>query len=131
MVFKQIFRLAFVALVWKQYKPIIVSSVSLFAYLYLVGSIHADFLQHAELNADNSNVGLSFVAKWAALAGGIILYFVYHYFRPKHKDPAKEKQRRIEKELAGLHDKDDPFASIRTRKKLRSRADFLIEKNEK
>jgi hypothetical protein len=131
MVFKQIFRVAFIALVWKQYKQIIVSSLGLFGFLYLVGSLHADFLQHAELNADSSNVGLSFVYKWTALAGGIILYFAYHYFRPRQKDPAKEKQQRIEKELAELHDEDDPFASIRARKKLRSRADFLMDKNKK
>ena len=130
MPFKQVFRFAFVALIWKQYKASIVSTVILFAYLYLVGSLHADFLEHSRLNDDKQNLGLSFVYKWAAFAFGLIVYFAYHYWRPREKNLAKEKQRQLEKELDELSPEDDPFAEIRARKKLRSRADFLIDKQD-
>lgn len=131
MAFKQIFRVAFVALVWKQYKAMIVSTFLLFLYLYLVGSIHADFLEHARLNDDKANLGISFVYKWAAFGVGVLAYFCFHYFRPRPKDVGKERQRKIERELDELSDEDDPFAEIRKRKTLRSRADFLIEKEKK
>lgn len=131
MAFKQIFRVAFVALVWKQYKAVIVSTLLLFLYLYLVGSVHADFLEHARLNSDKANLGLSFIYKWAAFGCGVVGYFAYHYFRPKPKDVSKERQKQIEQELAELDDEDDPFAAIRKRKTLRSRADFLMEKEKK
>lgn len=131
MPFKQVFRLAFVTLIWKQYKPVIVSTLLLFGFLYLVGSLHADFLEHTKLEGQSDGVGRSFVYKWAALAGGVLAYFAYHYFRPRKKDQAKEKRKRITQELAQLSDSDDPFASIRARKNLRSRSDFIMEKDKK
>lgn len=131
MPFKQAFRFAFVTLVWKQYKAVILSTIALFAYLFLVGSLHSDFLEHARLNADKQNLGLSFIYKWGAFALGLAIFFGYHYLRPRTKNVAKEKQKKLEKELNDLDPEDDPFATIRARDKLRSRADFLIEKNDK
>lgn len=131
MVFKQIFRVAFVTLIWKQYKHVIISTLLLFGFLYLIGSLHADFLQHAQINGDKTNTGISFIYKWSAFAGGLLIYFAYHYFRPRKKNDEKTKQQKLEKELAELSDDEDPFAAIRARDKLRGRADFIMEDKEK
>jgi len=124
--FKQVFRIAFVTLVWKQYKHIIVSTLVLFGFLFLVGNIHADFLKHAELQGAKTGLGISFVYKWLALAIGVVCYFAYHYLRTRQtnkKTNVKASQPSQETNI------DDPFSNIRTRKKLRGRADFLTDKD--
>lgn len=125
--FKQVFRLTFITFVWKQYKRVIVSTFLLFAYLWLVGKIHGDFLDYARLE-QNSDVGTSFLIKWAALVFGALLYLFYHFTR--RRKPASSDDGSARKNIAAMNvdDADDPFAEIRKRKKLRSRAEMLIEK---
>lgn len=129
MVFKQIFRVAFVALIWKQYKGLIISTVLLVAYLFLVGSVHQDYLTHSQLQKDTSGSGLSFIYKWAAYTAGILFYFGFHALRKTR--PAKEslsaKAQKANKEAK--NDLSDPFSAIREKEKLRSRADFIEQDN--
>jgi len=132
MVFKQVFRIAFVTLIWKQYKAWIVSTILLLISLYLIGQIHADFLHHWELQEDNSQTGQSFIAKWLAYIGCISLYCLYHFFRPKKKSESSSKQEKVKQkalktELAELPSDEDPFTAIREREKLRSRSDFILQ----
>ena len=125
--FKQIFRLTFATFIWKQYKRIIVSTLLLFAYLWLVGSIHSDFLSYAELQADQSMAGRSFLLKWAALVSGVVLYFSYNFFRSakrKNSDNSTDSTNSVEQ---GEQSQDDPFANIRKMKKLRTRAEISID----
>jgi len=130
-VFKQVFRVAFVTLIWKQYKHVIVSTLLLFTFLFLIGSIHSDFLKHAELQNKAADTGLSFIYKWFAFIGAVVIYFFYHFMRNRklrnHKLNSKTKQQSLVQELDELEGDDDPFAQIRTRKKLRGRADFMID----
>jgi len=136
MIFKQIFRIAFVALIWKQYKAWIISTVLLLLGLYLIGQIHTDFLQHWQLQGDTSKTGQSFIYKWTAYLGSIALYIGFHYFRPK-KEPLnnqkknKEKQKELTLELEKLSGDQDPFSAIRKREKLRTRSDFILEGKDK
>ena len=132
MIFKQVFRVAFVTLIWKQYKHIIVSTLLLFAFLFIVGKIHSDFLENAKLAGDTTGLGISFIYKWLAFIAAVGLYFGYHFWRTRNTDSKTDKKsakkdKKI-KEAAAFEesDDDDPFDKIRVRKKLRSRADFLI-----
>ena len=122
--FKQVFRLAFVTLIWKQYKAVIISTAILFAYLYLVGSVHSDYLLHASLQNNGSASGLSFIIKWLALAFGVVCYGVFHIFRSK---PRALSSKSKAKQQIGSASQDDPFDEIRKRKKLRGPGDFFIE----
>lgn len=132
--FKQAFRVAFITLIWKQYKSVIVSTAILFTYLLLVSWLHSDYIASAQLEKQTTGLSKSFAIKWIAFAGGIGLYFLYHGIRrqmsksrPKDKavlmprvaDPNATKNIVNDAELA-----TDPFAHIRTRKKLRGRKDF-------
>jgi len=134
MVFKQVFRLAFVTFIWKQYKAWIVSTVILLACLFIIGRIHADLLQVWELNKDTSHTSVSLLYKWSAYIACISIYCCYHIFRRKTPPPkelkkvAKEEQKKLKKELADLSPDEDPFNEIRQRNKLRSRSDFLLDK---
>ena len=125
MVFKQIFRVAFVTLIWKQYKALIVSTFLIIAYILLVGNVHSDYLTHSQLQKDTSGSGMSFIYKWVAYTAGILLYFGFHALRskrPKKQDLA-DKAKQANK--TAKHDPQDPFAAIREKDKLRSRADFI------
>lgn len=124
MIFKQAFRVAFVALIWKQYKAAIVSTLLLLAYLFIVGSIHKDYL--ASLGPSEIDK-LSFIYKWAAYVVGFATYFAFHVLRGRLKTPKETTADKIN-ESKELTDTDqDPFAAIRDRKKLRGRGDFLID----
>jgi len=125
MVFKQIFRVAFIALIWKQYKSLIISSVLLIAYLLLVGSVHEDYLTHAKLQKDSNSTGISFIYKWLAYGLGILIYFAFHFFNGLRtsKEDLNEKAAQANKDAK--NDDSDPFAAIREMDKLRSRADFI------
>jgi len=75
---------------------------------------------------------MSFLYKWLAYVGCIVLYCLYHFLRPKKKVDQqklnKEKQTALNDELKNLSNEEDPFRTIRTRDKLRSRSDFILEK---
>jgi len=82
MIFKQAFRVAFVALIWKQYKAAIISTVLLFIYLYIVSRIHQDYL--TAVGPDGIEK-LTFVYKWAAFITGFAVYFGFHIIRGRIK----------------------------------------------
>lgn len=129
MVFKQLFRVAFIALIWKQYKALIVSSVLLATYLFLVGSIHDDYLIHSQLQNDTTGTGMSFVYKWTAYGIGILLYCGFHAVRRSRSSttPPKENLSELARQANkdAKNDLNDPFAAIREKEQLRSRADFI------
>ena len=135
MIFKQAFRIAFVTFIWKQYKAWIISSLLLLLSFFLIGKIHTDLLPYWELQQDTSQTAASIIYKWLAYLGSTLLYFLYHYFRPKNQPTNKEteklKHENLEQELANLSKNDDPFNEIRNKDKLRSRSDFILEKSNK
>jgi hypothetical protein len=132
--FKQIFRLTFVTFVWKQYKQIIVSTLLLFGFLWLAGSIHEDYLNYADQLNDQALASQSFIYKWIALCAGVLIYLAYHFFRIRvrnsktgaGKNKAQAKGQSSSNTSMPLDD-NDPFAEIRIKKKLRSRAEMMID----
>ena len=130
--FKQVFRVAFVTLIWKQYKGSIISTLLLIAYLLIVSNVHQDYLLASGDDAEK----ITFVYKWLAYLAGIILVCTYHWIKTKFSQNDDETSEgntkaQIEKYRAMENTSDDPFAEIRAREKLRSRADFLMEKKDK
>ncbi len=130
--FKQVFRVAFITLIWKQYKGSIISTLLLIAYLFIVSSIHRDYLLAAGDEAEK----ITFVYKWLAYLVGVIAFCTFHWIRSKFSQTLDETSQentkaQIEKYRAMENTSDDPFAEIRTREKLRSRADFLMEKEDR
>ncbi|MFT4630551.1 MAG: hypothetical protein ACI9WC_001906 [Arenicella sp.] len=138
--FKQIFRITFVTLIWKQYKRAIASTLLLFAFLWLVGNVHQDYLVYAAEQNDEGLVGRSFLYKWLALVSGVLLYLSYHWLRSTSSKSVKEiqpkngyftKNNSSNGKANSLPDGDqgdDPFAELRNKNKLRSRAEILVDK---
>ena len=138
--FKQIFRITFVTLVWKQYKSAIVSTLLLFAFLWLAGNVHEDYLVYAAEQNDEGLVGRSFLYKWIALVSGVLIYLSYHWLRSASSKTVKESRPNNgyfskgsgsngkTNSLADNDQGDDPFAELRNKDKLRSRAEILVDK---
>ncbi|VUD64704.1 hypothetical protein TDB9533_03381 [Thalassocella blandensis] len=134
--FKQIFKLTVVSVVWKRYKAAIISTLALFIYYWLVEKLHEDYLHYISLQQSDSNIGFSFLLKWFFLASGLGLYLLFNFWRKrpvksplphldlKHK---KKTNKQTPQSADSTADADDPFANIRKREKLRSKADFVIE----
>ena len=130
MIFKQVFRIAFITLIWKNYKAWIVSSILLLLSFFLIGRIHSDLLQYWELQQDTSQTAASIIYKWLAYIGSVLIYCLYHFFRPKKTvKNQKDKRKELEHELTHLSPDDDPFNEIRNRKTLRSKSDFILNRN--
>jgi hypothetical protein len=105
----------------------------------LINIIQQDYLAYAE-SAQSNSVGWSFLVKWALyiIAVGVYLWRITVINKARSFDSTLHKmmqaQQVPEKEVGegtqADSNKPDPFANIRGKKKLRSEADFLIEKDE-
>ena len=124
--FKQLFRLTFITLIWSRYKSVIVSTILLFIFFWLINKVHADFLTYSELQNSSEHLGLSFVVKWVVMLAGILLYFLYNHLARK----SRRKKPAIKKDY-NPSDDNDPFAEIRKKDKLKSKSDFILEKKSK
>lgn len=140
--FKQIFRITFVTLIWKQYKRLIVSTLLLFAFLWLAGNVHEDYLVYATNQNDEGLVGRSFLYKWIALVSGVLVYLSYHWLGNGSSNKSGESQSsngyfskgksskaKIDSFPNSEQSDDDPFAELRKKHKLRSRAEMLVDKD--
>lgn len=137
-------------LLWRRYKFLLVSLIVLIAFVFLVGQIHQDYLAYAQ-TIDDAQVGWSFALKWAVWLVSILLFLTANHWVNKRKqkkadleDNNSALQRIIKWKLSKKHketdppsgskvdegtaDKSDPFAQLRTKDKLRSYADLIIEK---
>ena len=142
---KNLFHITLISYIWKRYKAIIISTLSLFFYFWLIGKLHEDFVSYGHLNDDKQYIGLSFLLKWFAFFTGFIVYFVFNTrYRgsvkrkktTKNNFPSKLSRSKNKKEVSVLSnnqssesDKTDLFKDILKKEKLRSVADFIIEKN--
>ena len=94
--FKQVFRLTFIAFIWKQYKRAIVSTSLLLAFFWLINFAHTEYLAFAKFQSPEVNVGISFFVKWACLILGSIVYVCYHLYTPNKVSKSVEKVEQFE-----------------------------------
>jgi len=123
--FKQIFRLTFVTFIWKQYKRTIVSTFSLLVFLWLINFAHREYLSFAEHQSSASYIGVSFFIKWFLLVTAVIIFICYSLYSPKNKNNSNNNKAN---KLSEFSSDDDPFAQIRQKKNLRSRAEVTLDK---
>lgn len=140
--FKQIFKLTVVSVVWKKYKAGILSTLGLFIYYWLVEKLHADYLHYLSLQQSDAALGSSFLLKWLFLIGGLLLYLGFNFLRqrplktsiPHVESKASRKPRSKTQQQtppSTAEDAPDPFAHLRDKPTLRSKGDFIIEKHDK
>jgi hypothetical protein len=128
---RNLVQLTLLSVFWRRYKSIILSTFVLFLYLWLIGKLHQDYVDYSELNNDHEYLALSFVIKWCAFILGIMIYLLLNSLFPRSKKLVPTVAKKNQKTGSDQHAVVDPFAEIRQRKKLRSRADFIIEKHKR
>lgn len=125
---KSLSKLTIFALLWQRYKSHAKPLLVFLAVLGMIFFAHAEFLSYSEAAQDNRYIGVSFLIKWLAVLITVAVYMlmtpnVDNTMKGKNKITAKEPPFRVEqsKQLT------DPFATIRTKNTLKSKADFVIE----
>lgn len=122
--------------VWKRYKKIIISTAALFLGYFLINAIHHDFLEYQKLSGSGQQLLLSYILKWLAL-GAITALYYYINIHNRIKN-GKEPLTKSSKQQANsaknnkaenqTENSPDPFANIRKKETLRSRADIEMDK---
>lgn len=147
---KQLFRLTFVAFVWKRYKQVIVSTLVLLLFLWITEKVHQDFVNYSQLNADTAYLGLSFVIKWLVFFLGSVVYLgINVWFRSNNTTPSEGDSLLNKMQSTAPHtpspssnnqqdasatstsesaNASDPFDAIRHKETLRSKADVVLQK---
>lgn len=139
---KNLLHLTLLTVIWKKYRSMILSTLVLFGYFFLISLLHDDYLSYSELNQTQQQyLGISFIVKWLAFLLGLLIYLYFNFgflWRRQERSSRESTRTRRSTETQGHNTagkpettvKADPFADIRNRDKLRSRADFLIEKKD-
>ncbi|WP_045859920.1 hypothetical protein [Teredinibacter purpureus] len=126
------------SVVWRRYKTLIVSTVLLFLMYFVIALIHDDYVEYSLASQTENALGFAYIVKWAAMAIGTFVYYVIN-FPPAilRKNKSGKRLRDAEEEAVlgaacenfsenPLRD-NDPFAGIRQKKQLNSRADACLK----
>lgn len=146
---KQFVRLAIVATVWRRYKSGIISVAALLLFWFVVSFFHGEYISYAEATGERQFLAISFFIKWGLGSLALSAFVLFHLkaFRksPETKERSqaeaqkpKPKVQKAKKEpevppapKPGDEDykaAEDPFAALRDKPKLRSRADVELSK---
>jgi hypothetical protein len=135
--FNQLLKWTLVISIWRKYKKHIGITIILILALFLTSLVHQDFVNYS-LVSNNNSLGLSYLVKWLVY---LALVSVYWFAVGKinknaskdsdlHKKMKASKKRTAKSTTTAQEDSNepDPFASIRGKKTLRSKADIALEK---
>ena len=132
--FNKLLKITVIGFIWSRYGTMILSAIVLFAWFWVVGLVHEDYLSYLTLQGEGASAGWSFLLKWLAFLVGVICYWWFNSYARKKFDK-KEKgslaepsntQAAVEADLGSPNSKD-PFDKIRRKEKLRSKADLVID----
>mgnify|MGYP000601477888 CR=1 FL=1 len=137
--FNKFLKITLIGFVWTRYGRMILSTLMLFVYFWVVGLIHQDYLDYLKLQGNGEGAGWSFVLKWLAFFTGIVIFwFVNNRTRKKHgqKGDSTQSYKQGGSDLPAVKSNnanrsDDPFDAIRRKSKLRSKADMIIQEKNK
>ncbi|MCV6614267.1 MAG: hypothetical protein OIF35_04760 [Cellvibrionaceae bacterium] len=135
----QLLRVAILAGIWRRYKGVIISTLLLFGFWFLLSFLHGEYIDFASNTGSDSHIGLSFFIKWGLGITALLVYGVYHYIGALHQIQAAEDARAAQQPRQTQKPKppqpgdgdyraeQDPFAQLRDKPRLRSRGDFELE----
>ena len=123
--------------VWQKYKRhLVVAAIVILSWL-LVDVLHQDFVEYSQLSQSQHSSWLawSYVAKWGSDACILALAVIYLKRTAANGSTklqqamtaANSKRESKNADTSISPDKPDPFATIRQKKTLRSKADLILE----
>ena len=122
---KSLFKLLVTSVIWTRYRGIILMSLFLLIFIFMVTLIHTDYMHYVERAGQKDYIGISFLVKWGLIIGSVIAYGLYLKWLLRVK-PSKSVNRNQEQKPE--EQQNDPFAQLRKKKKLRSQAEIMIDK---
>lgn len=142
--FNKVLQITLLGFIWKRYSKLIVTTIFLFAYFWIVSRIHTDYLKFAELNDGNENIGFSFILKWIAFLTGVGIYALFNTYHKLPKIVPNNNPGSGNSNLTKINNKNtstkvtpdstdnksDPFSELRKKDKLRSKAEIIIDNKE-
>ncbi|GAA6153351.1 hypothetical protein [Pseudoteredinibacter isoporae] len=146
---KQFVRLAIVATVWRRYKSSIISVLALLLFWFVVSFFHGEYISYAEATGERQFLAVSFFIKWGLGTLALSAFTLFHLRafrsvakpkeRPTVEVPPKKSKAQTAKDEPDIppapkpgdesyNASEDPFAALRDKPKLRSRADVELSK---
>jgi hypothetical protein len=137
--FNQLLKWTLLISIWRKYKQYVGITVILALALMLTSFLHQDYVDYS-LVSNNASLGLSYVIKWLVYLVLVTAYWfivskikstrgkdsdLHRMMKVAENKTAKKAQENANETLDNL---SDPFANIREKKSLRSKADIEIEK---
>lgn len=133
--FKQVLKYTLAAVIWKRYRALIIATITLFTYFWLVGAVHDDYVSMSEKQGEIANLGRSFAIKWAFLLlgqGAYMLFLVVWRKAPTTEKKATRLARQPsttqDNHHAKTEEEPEAFKRLREKPKLRSKSDIIIDK---
>ncbi|WP_416307126.1 hypothetical protein [Neptunicella sp. SCSIO 80796] len=122
-------KITLVHLLWRNYKPVLLATLFAIIGFVVVSLIHSDYVQYAQDLPGDKDLGLSFIIKWVCYFAIIAGWLAVCFHSGKQKKHIEKIQ--ISAQQVPIYDtpEDDPFNTIRQKDKLRSRADWVVEKH--
>lgn len=131
--FNQVIKWTIIAGLWKKYKRQVLATVAFLVSFYLVSFFHQEYLEYAKL-AGKTDLASSFFIKWivnlvviAVYLGSLKAFSVSNQKSKLRKDRAKRIADIIKASEPQKENKHDPFATIRKKKVLKSKGDYVID----
>ena len=106
--------------------------LALSALVIAVHTFHGEYLDYAERSGDQSFLVWSYVIKWIALTGGVLVYMVYMIAGQNNRAQSVDETRikiKEKKKVNTIPIADDGFDFLRRKKHLQNRADKIIARN--
>lgn len=134
--FRFLAKSAVATVIWKRYNRVIVATLTLLISYVLIAALHGDYIDYARSTGVTNFLWLSYFAKWGAylLITSVYYWFLKRALRPKRRDreaPIEQARTRTQKNKPRTEDSPttstDPFADIRRKDTLKSRADFAMQ----
>lgn len=133
---QQFLKWTLIVTLFKRYKKQLLTIITALLALLLIANVHQDYLSYSS-NINNEHIGWSFIVKWALYIAVIIASFFTVKFLNKTNQVQKTegklkqafKKQKAESVQQTATQQSDPFANIRKKDKLKSKADQVIEQS--
>jgi uncharacterized PurR-regulated membrane protein YhhQ (DUF165 family) len=122
-------KLTLVSYIWKRHKRTLIALPILLIYFWVINLIHHDVIAFATLKENTQWLGWSFLIKWIFILLGVFA-FVFIHLNVKNQPSSKPNPTVTDSSnTSDIAPEDDPFHNIRHKKKLRSKAEVILNDN--
>ena len=126
----QILKFTLFTSLWMWLRPRWRGLLALLVFIGLVTLGHREYLDYVTLSGDKDFLIWSYAVKWLLIASGLLVYFllVVMWPRPRQTRAGKSTGSKGQAATTAAEPEDDGFDFLRSKKRLQSRAEKLLDK---